>query len=104
MIVGLAAGGPTDANARIIAQWLSEHMGQQFAVENPQNHRSRQLYRFRRRARAGKPQRGHGSNLSALNGLEAKSAIMPSTATAEKASLDQWYVIDATCDVTSQTK
>ena len=27
MIVGLAAGGPTDSVARLIAQWLSEHMG-----------------------------------------------------------------------------
>jgi tripartite-type tricarboxylate transporter receptor subunit TctC len=34
MIVGLAAGGPTDAVARLIAQYLSEHMGNQFAVEN----------------------------------------------------------------------
>jgi phenylpropionate dioxygenase-like ring-hydroxylating dioxygenase large terminal subunit len=29
---------------------------------------------------------------------------MTSTATAEKASLDQWYVIDAACDVTRATK
>src|ERR1700744_2382040 len=34
MIVGLAAGGPTDAVARLIAQYLSERMGNQFAVEN----------------------------------------------------------------------
>jgi tripartite-type tricarboxylate transporter receptor subunit TctC len=34
MIVGLAAGGPTDLVARTIAQWLSEHLGSQFAVEN----------------------------------------------------------------------
>src|ERR1700728_2781138 len=34
MIVGLAAGGPTDLVARTIAQWLSEHLGNQFAVEN----------------------------------------------------------------------
>jgi tripartite-type tricarboxylate transporter receptor subunit TctC len=34
MIVGLAAGGPTDLVARLVAQWLSEHMGNQFAVEN----------------------------------------------------------------------
>jgi tripartite-type tricarboxylate transporter receptor subunit TctC len=27
-------GGPTDFVARFIAQWLSEHMGNQFAVEN----------------------------------------------------------------------
>src|SRR5215472_16618970 len=34
MIVGLAAGGPTDSVARLIAQWLSEHLGNQFVVEN----------------------------------------------------------------------
>jgi tripartite-type tricarboxylate transporter receptor subunit TctC len=34
VIVGLAAGGPTDLVARLVAQWLSEHMGNQFGVEN----------------------------------------------------------------------
>ena len=34
MIVGLAAGGPTDLVARLIGQWLSEHLGNQFVVEN----------------------------------------------------------------------
>jgi tripartite-type tricarboxylate transporter receptor subunit TctC len=34
MIVGLAAGGPTDAVARLIGQFLSERTGSQFAVEN----------------------------------------------------------------------
>jgi tripartite-type tricarboxylate transporter receptor subunit TctC len=34
LIVGLAAGGPTDVVARIMAQWLSERMGRQFPVEN----------------------------------------------------------------------
>jgi tripartite-type tricarboxylate transporter receptor subunit TctC len=34
IIVGLAAGGPTDLVARVIAQWLSEHMSNQFVVEN----------------------------------------------------------------------
>jgi tripartite-type tricarboxylate transporter receptor subunit TctC len=34
VIVGLAAGGPTDVLARIVAQWLSGHMGKQFPVEN----------------------------------------------------------------------
>jgi tripartite-type tricarboxylate transporter receptor subunit TctC len=34
MIVGLAAGGPTDVVARMVAQFLSEHLGNQFAVEN----------------------------------------------------------------------
>ena len=34
MIVPFAAGGPTDVIARIVAQKLSEHFGQQFYVEN----------------------------------------------------------------------
>jgi tripartite-type tricarboxylate transporter receptor subunit TctC len=34
MIVGLAAGGPTDVVARNMAQSLSERLGNQFAVEN----------------------------------------------------------------------
>jgi tripartite-type tricarboxylate transporter receptor subunit TctC len=34
LIVGLAAGGGTDAVARIVAERLSEHLGQQFVVEN----------------------------------------------------------------------
>ena len=29
-----AAGGPVDIVARIMSQWLSEHFGQQFVVEN----------------------------------------------------------------------
>jgi tripartite-type tricarboxylate transporter receptor subunit TctC len=34
IIVGLAAGGPTDLVARHVAQWLSEHLSNQFVVEN----------------------------------------------------------------------
>ncbi len=34
LLVGFAAGGPTDLAARLMAQWLSERLGQQFAVEN----------------------------------------------------------------------
>src|SRR6202000_2607715 len=33
-LIGFTAGGPVDVVARIMAQWLSEHFGQQFVVEN----------------------------------------------------------------------
>jgi tripartite-type tricarboxylate transporter receptor subunit TctC len=33
-LIGFAAGGPVDIVARILSQWLSEHLGQQFVVEN----------------------------------------------------------------------
>jgi tripartite-type tricarboxylate transporter receptor subunit TctC len=34
IIVGFAAGGPNDICARLMGQWLSERLGQQFVVEN----------------------------------------------------------------------
>jgi tripartite-type tricarboxylate transporter receptor subunit TctC len=34
IIVGFPAGGPLDTSARLIAQWLSERLGQQFLIEN----------------------------------------------------------------------
>ena len=33
-IVGYPAGGTTDILARLMAQWLSERLGQQFIIEN----------------------------------------------------------------------
>ena len=34
LVVGYTAGGPTDVTARLVAQKLSEHLGQPFVVEN----------------------------------------------------------------------
>jgi tripartite-type tricarboxylate transporter receptor subunit TctC len=34
LFVGYAAGGPLDTSARLIAQWLTERLGQQFVVVN----------------------------------------------------------------------
>src|SRR5215510_10363468 len=34
ILVGFAAGGPTDVAARLMSQWLSERLGQQFVVDN----------------------------------------------------------------------
>src|SRR5437016_10189293 len=34
IVVGFAAGGAGDITARLIGQWLSERLGQQFIVEN----------------------------------------------------------------------
>jgi tripartite-type tricarboxylate transporter receptor subunit TctC len=34
VVVGFVAGGPTDVAARVIAQWLSERLGQPFVIEN----------------------------------------------------------------------
>jgi tripartite-type tricarboxylate transporter receptor subunit TctC len=34
LIVGFAPGGATDIAARLIGQWLSERLGQQFVIEN----------------------------------------------------------------------
>ena len=33
-LIGFAPGGPVDTVARIVSQWLAEHFGQQFVVEN----------------------------------------------------------------------
>src|SRR5262245_1397109 len=34
IIVGFAPGGATDIVARLMGQWLSERLGQQFVIEN----------------------------------------------------------------------
>ena len=33
-VVGFAAGGPNDIVARVMGEWLSAHLGQQFVIEN----------------------------------------------------------------------
>jgi tripartite-type tricarboxylate transporter receptor subunit TctC len=33
-VVGFAAGGPNDIVARVLGEWLSNHLGQQFVIEN----------------------------------------------------------------------
>jgi tripartite-type tricarboxylate transporter receptor subunit TctC len=33
-VVGFAAGGPNDIVARVLGEWLSGHLGQQFVIEN----------------------------------------------------------------------
>jgi tripartite-type tricarboxylate transporter receptor subunit TctC len=34
IVVGYPPGGPTDIFARLMGQWLSDHMGQPFVIEN----------------------------------------------------------------------
>src|SRR3569833_2628703 len=34
LIVGLSAGGGVDIIARLMGQWLTEHLGQTFVIEN----------------------------------------------------------------------
>ena len=34
LIVGFSAGGPQDITMRLIGQYLSEHLGQSFIIEN----------------------------------------------------------------------
>jgi tripartite-type tricarboxylate transporter receptor subunit TctC len=34
IVVGFAPGGPNDINARLMGQWLSERLGQQFVIDN----------------------------------------------------------------------
>jgi tripartite-type tricarboxylate transporter receptor subunit TctC len=34
IVVGFAPGGPNDINARLMGQWLSERLGQQFIIDN----------------------------------------------------------------------
>src|SRR6516165_8662775 len=34
IVIGFAPGGPSDIVARLIGQWLSERLGQQFIIDN----------------------------------------------------------------------
>jgi tripartite-type tricarboxylate transporter receptor subunit TctC len=47
VIVGFAAGGGYDIIARLIGQWLSERLGQQFVIEN----RPRRRHQYRHPSR-----------------------------------------------------
>ena len=42
IVVGLAPGGGTDIVARLIGQWLSERLGQQFVIETRDSSRWKQ--------------------------------------------------------------
>jgi membrane-associated phospholipid phosphatase len=55
-VVGFAAGSTTDILARLIGQWLSERLGQQFVIEG-----RRRQYR-RRDRREGARRRLHASH------------------------------------------
>ena len=41
IVAGFAAGGGVDITARLIGQWLTEHLGQSFVTENRPGDRSR---------------------------------------------------------------
>jgi tripartite-type tricarboxylate transporter receptor subunit TctC len=52
IIVGFAAGGANDIFARLMGQWLSERLGQQFIIENRPGATGNNCYRgSRARAR-----------------------------------------------------
>ncbi|MGB9317041.1 MAG: tripartite tricarboxylate transporter substrate-binding protein [Pseudolabrys sp.] len=66
LVVPFAAGGPSDVAGRIVAQSLSEKLGQQVVVENP--------------AGAGGTLAPYGSrkrHLMAINSSSATAALMP---------------------------
>ena len=52
-VIGFPAGGPNDILGRIVAQWLSQKLGQPFNVEN-KGGRSGNIAHRRGRARAGR--------------------------------------------------
>jgi tripartite-type tricarboxylate transporter receptor subunit TctC len=54
LIVGFPAGNASDILARLIAQWLSERLGQQFVVENRPGAGGKCRHRSRRKSVAGR--------------------------------------------------
>src|SRR6516165_10804341 len=59
IVVGFAAGGVTDTVARLIGQWLSERLGQQFIVENRPGAGSNIGYRGSRECASGRLHAAH---------------------------------------------
>ena len=62
LMVGFAAGGTTDLGARLMGQWLSERLGQQFVIENRTGRRDQYRHRSRRARARGRlhAASGHG--------------------------------------------
>src|SRR2546423_194366 len=81
LIVGFAAGGSTDISARLIAQWLTERLGQSFSVES---------------------RRGAGSSIGAEAVVTAPrggaSLLVGATASAINATLYESLTFDRTRD------
>ncbi len=54
LVVGFPPGSASDINARLVGQWLSERLGQQFVVENRAGRRRQHRLGLRRARAAGR--------------------------------------------------